>query len=50
LAELRKENSVDIDKWIDMKKPKGVRQVPAPDGYYELFGRPVHKTKEVEVH
>jgi hypothetical protein len=38
LVRWRKENSVDIEKWIQMKKPDGVRQVPAPKAYYELFG------------
>jgi hypothetical protein len=30
-----RQNGVDIDKWIDMIKPQGVDQIPAPAKYYE---------------
>jgi hypothetical protein len=38
LVQWRKDNSVDIEKWIAIKKPDGVRQVPAPKAYYEKLG------------
>jgi hypothetical protein len=39
LLQWRKENSVDVKKWDKMVKPQGVKEVPAPDKYYELFGK-----------
>jgi hypothetical protein len=33
-----KDNSLDIEKWIAMEKPDGVRQVPAPKAYYGKLG------------
>lgn len=47
LVKWRKENSVDIDMWVEMKKPQGVKEVPAPDQYYELFGRPGEQTTQL---
>lgn len=40
VREWRDESAVDWDMWVDMVKPKGVKQVPAPDEYYELWGTP----------
>lgn len=48
LVAWRKENSVDIEKWIAMEKPRGVRQVPAPRMYYEMFG--TEEEKAVQLH
>jgi len=45
LIDWRKQNSVDIDLWINQTKPEGVKQVPAPDMYYEIFGHPTEDVK-----
>lgn len=39
LTEFRKHVSLDMDKYNRvMRKPSGVKELPAPDQYYELFG------------
>jgi hypothetical protein len=38
LVDFRNEKSVDWDKWLEMKKPKDVQEIPAPRQYYEYFG------------
>lgn len=38
LVQYRNQKSVDWDKWLAMEKPPGVREIPAPAKYYELFG------------
>jgi hypothetical protein len=39
LTEFRKQVSIDMDKYIRvMTKPTGVTELPAPDGYFDLFG------------
>jgi hypothetical protein len=47
LVEWRKENIVDIEKWIAMEKPEHVRQVRAPKVYYELFGTEEEKAVKI---
>ena len=37
LLEWRKENSVDINKWVAMKKPENAKQIPAPEEILELI-------------
>ena len=37
LVRYRDDNAVDLNKWLGMKKPEGVRQVPAPRQYYQIF-------------
>ena len=39
LLQWRKENSVDMEKMNNLVKPEGVKEVPAPKEYYELFGK-----------
>ncbi|KAH7028123.1 tat pathway signal sequence [Microdochium trichocladiopsis] len=39
LTQWRLDNTIDMDKYgLVMQKPKGVKQQPAPEGYYEMFG------------
>lgn len=38
LLEWRKDNSVNMGKFNDLVKPKGVKEIPAPKEYYKLFG------------
>ena len=28
-----------MKKWHEMEKPAGVKEVPAPDEYYAIFGK-----------
>ncbi|KAI9755572.1 MAG: Transcription initiation factor TFIID subunit 5 [Chaenotheca gracillima] len=37
LQKFQEENTIELDKWIALKKPEGVMQVPAPAKYYEIF-------------
>lgn len=39
LLQWRRENSVDMEKLNGMVKPLGAKEIPAPKGYYELFGK-----------
>jgi hypothetical protein len=41
LTEWRKEVTIDMDKYAKVMKtkPEGVKQLPAPDKYYEFFGK-----------
>ena len=34
----QEENAVSMEEWVAMKKPEGVIEVPAPQGYYDIFG------------
>ncbi|KAF2115898.1 hypothetical protein BDV96DRAFT_646073 [Lophiotrema nucula] len=52
LTELRKANTIDMDKYVEvMKMPEvekpGIKQLPAADQYYEYWGyeNPNHKPK-----
>ncbi|KAI0170556.1 hypothetical protein BJ166DRAFT_588682 [Pestalotiopsis sp. NC0098] len=39
LTEFRKNVSLDMDRYkVTMDKPEGVKEMPAPDEYYDLFG------------
>ena len=38
ILQWREENSIDIEKWRNMVKPEGVREVEVEAGYWELFG------------
>lgn len=55
LTEFRKHISLDMDKYKRvMTKPQGVTQLPAPDQYYDLFGKEnpnhVHEGEEDSDH
>jgi hypothetical protein len=37
LVDWRKENAVDVDMWINMKKPAGVNEIPPSEGISNLL-------------
>ncbi|KAH7355385.1 hypothetical protein BKA65DRAFT_582307 [Rhexocercosporidium sp. MPI-PUGE-AT-0058] len=38
LVDWREKNAVDMEKWDEMTKPVGVKEVPLPEEYWENFG------------
>jgi hypothetical protein len=48
ITQYRLENTIDMDKYVEvMGKPEGVKEAPAPSGYYDFFmGMDPHKAHE----